>query len=76
MCQRVNCPFCYLKIQKAFKLTILKTLEIETGMADKSSQTDGKNQVWFGEKNENQPNCQCLPLLTILLLTKYMFTPI
>ncbi len=58
MCQRGNCPFSNL----------------ETGMAEKSSpgtsQTDGKNLVWFGEIERKlrklaKPNYRCLPLLTV-----------
>jgi hypothetical protein len=41
-------------------------------MAEKNSpgtrQTEGKNLVWFGEEKKNQPNYQCLPLLTVLPL--------
>ncbi len=56
MCQRGNCRFTNLNIKKVYKLiAFMKTLQrLKPGVAEKSSpgtrQTDGKNLVWFGEK--------------------------
>ncbi len=53
-----------------------KSAEIETGMAEKSSpgtsQTDGKNLVWFGEIERKFAKFQYLPLLIVLPLNYFM----
>ncbi len=53
-----------------------KSAEFETGMAEKSSpgtsQTDGKNLVWFGEIERKFAKFQYLPLLLVLPLNYFM----
>ncbi len=78
MCQRGNCPFSNLKIQKVCKLiAFLKTLEKLKQEWQKSPALEPGLQMaktWFGleKQKENQPNYHCLPLLTVLPLNYFM----
>jgi hypothetical protein len=80
MCQRGNCQFSNLKIQKSIKVESLHkdTAEIETRMTEKSSpgsrQRDGEYLVWFGEIARKLPKLS-MPTFSYRSSSKLFYGP-